>query len=296
MFTITQCPVCDGKSFTPYLTCTDYTVSHETFALVKCDSCKLIITSPRPENRSLGKYYLSDEYISHSNRSATVTDKIYKIARNFALNWKVNLVTRYTNQSQDQALLDYGCGTGEFLQRAQENHYRISGVEPSQRARSQAVKLTNATIFGSADQITTGPFDAITLWHVLEHVPDVNEVLNNLKELLRENGTIFIAVPNHQSHDAKMYNELWAGYDVPRHLWHFSKKNMTALLAKHDLKLSTIVPMKLDAFYVSLLSEKYKRSKTSLAGLSKAFINGWRSNAKAASTQEYSSLIYIARK
>ena len=296
MFTITQCPVCDGKTFTPHLTCTDYTVSHETFTLVKCESCGLVITSPRPENSELGKYYISDEYISHSNRSATVTDRVYKIARNFALNWKVNLVTNHTNPTTEKNLLDYGCGTGEFLQRAQQNNYKVAGVEPSDRAREQALKLTRAPITASTSGVSSEPFDAITLWHVLEHVLDLNEVLASLKTQLRETGTIFIAVPNHQSHDANVYQELWAGYDVPRHLWHFSKDNMKALFQKHNLKLSAIVPMKLDAFYVSMLSEKYKRNKISISGLSKAFVNGLRSNAKAASTSEYSSLIYIGRK
>jgi 2-polyprenyl-3-methyl-5-hydroxy-6-metoxy-1,4-benzoquinol methylase len=296
MFTTTQCPVCDGKTFTPFLTCIDHTVSHETFALVKCDSCRLIITSPRPDNGTLGKYYISDEYISHSNRSVTITDKAYKIARNIALSWKVNLVSKHVNGSKGNNLLDYGCGTGEFLKRAQQVGYNVTGVEPSDLARTQALELTNAPVAASVDEITTGPFDAITLWHVLEHVPDLNGVLEQLKTRLRENGTIFIAVPNHQSHDAKVYRELWAGYDVPRHLWHFSKENMKALFQKHNLKLSAIVPMKLDAFYVSMLSEKYKRNKISIAGLSKAFITGLQSNAKAASTSEYSSLIFIGKK
>jgi 2-polyprenyl-3-methyl-5-hydroxy-6-metoxy-1,4-benzoquinol methylase len=294
MLKITQCPICEGKSFTPYLTCIDHTVSHETFQLVKCENCQFIITSPRPENDVLGKYYISDDYISHSNRSSTVVEKVYQFARNYSLNWKVGLLNKYSRRLE-KTLLDYGCGTGEFLSRAKSHGYAIRGVEPSGVARHQAETLTNEKIAETVEQVNDN-FDAITLWHVLEHVPNLNEVMSRLKSSLKETGTMFIAVPNHQSHDAYTYQEFWAGYDVPRHLWHFSKDSMKKILTRHGLKLNEIIPMKLDSFYVSMLSEKYQRKKNSVSGLTNAFLTGLKSNMKAASSDQYSSLIYVASK
>jgi 2-polyprenyl-3-methyl-5-hydroxy-6-metoxy-1,4-benzoquinol methylase len=290
---INQCPVCEGKTFTPYLRCIDHTVSHETFQLVQCETCEFILTSPRPDNESLSKYYLSDDYISHSNRSATLIDKAYQLSRNFSLRWKINLVRGDSRETKK--LLDFGCGTGEFLHAAKTNGFQVSGVEPSDIARSQASKLTNKKIRESVDEVEES-FDVITLWHVIEHVPDLNVLIEQLKSRLAKNGTMFIAVPNHLSLDAKRYKELWAGYDVPRHLWHFSRSTMTKLLMKHSLNVESVIPMKLDSFYVSMLSEKYIRKKNSISGLTKAFFIGLKSNSNGARTGEYSSLIYVVKK
>jgi 2-polyprenyl-3-methyl-5-hydroxy-6-metoxy-1,4-benzoquinol methylase len=254
----------------------------------------LIITSPRPDNDALGKYYISDDYISHSNRSSTLVEKVYQLARNYSLNWKVELLKKHSGRPEKK-LLDYGCGTGEFLNHAKTHGYAIRGVEPSDIARHQAETLTNEKIFETIEQVNDD-FDSITLWHVLEHVPNLNEVMSRLKSALKETGTMFIAVPNYQSHDAYTYQELWAGYDVPRHLWHFSKDTMKNMLTRHGLKLNEIIPMKLDSFYVSMLSEKYQRKKNSLSGFTNALLNGLKSNMKASGTQQYSSLIYVASK
>ncbi len=132
------------------------------------------------------------------------------------------------------------------------------------------------------------------MWHVLEHVHDLNETLAKLRSLLTNNGTVFIAVPNHESYDAQLYKNYWAGYDLPRHLWHFSKENIKTLLTRHNLKLQAIVPMRFDAYYVSLLSEGYKNpAKSSLIKSASAFTRGLISNLKAGK-DNHSSLIYIA--
>ena len=131
----------------------------------------------------------------------------------------------------------------------------------------------------------------ISLWHVLEHLPELNETVNFLKSKLVSRGKLLLAVPNLNSWDASEYQEYWAAYDVPRHLYHFSQQSMATLLKNHDLKIVRTIPMKLDAFYVSLLSEKYRNGATNFF---KSFINGYKSNSYAKKTSDYSSLIYIA--
>jgi 2-polyprenyl-3-methyl-5-hydroxy-6-metoxy-1,4-benzoquinol methylase len=296
MIRVTECPVCQANSFSKFLNCKDYTVSHETFQLILCQQCSLVITSPRPEAHELSKYYLSDAYISHANKSANLIDYVYKISRIFTLKWKYNLLTKYANLDKSRTrILDFGCGTGSFLQECEKHKIRVAGIEPSEIARQQAQARIDGHIASDIESLQ-GTFEVITLWHVLEHVEQLNETIVKLKHRLQENGTMFIAVPNPESPDAKKYQEHWAGYDVPRHLWHFPKRAMEQFLKKHNLKSIAIVPMKLDAYYVSLLSEKYKGDASKLSTITKAILTGWKSNQLARNNTEYSSLIYIARK
>jgi SAM-dependent methyltransferase len=255
-----------------------------------------VFTSPRPLPKDLGRYYVSDDYISHSRKTQNLFDKVYQISRHFTLKWKLNLVRENTLKSNGlQTLLDYGCGTGEFLRKCKTAGVSIKGVEPSDIARNHATQLTGQAIYKSIEE-SSETFDAITLWHVLEHVPNLDHVILQLKQKLNKNGTMFIAVPNHLSKDAQTYNSTWAGYDVPRHLWHFNQQSMERLLNRLSLKLERTIPMKLDSYYVSMLSEKHKSGRNTLAGILKGFLNGVKSNYTARNTHEYSSLIYVVRK
>jgi 2-polyprenyl-3-methyl-5-hydroxy-6-metoxy-1,4-benzoquinol methylase len=299
MIEIDRCPVCDGRAFVPFLTCQDYSISREIFPIIRCIECDLLITSPRPSTDQLGKYYTSPAYTSHISTAKNIIDKIYLTARQFTLKWKLSLLEKTTHTSSQKSVLDFGCGTGEFLKVAKSNGWITMGMEPSDFARRQADTTIAQDIKASLLEVTSDnkKFDAITLWHVLEHVENLNTTLQTLKDLLEQSGIIFIAVPNYTSWDGAHYEKQWAGYDVPRHLWHFSTKSMNHLLEKHSLKLARIIPMRLDAFYVSLLSEKYRnKNSTSIVGMIKAFVNGLRSNYQARRSMEYSSLIYVVKK
>jgi 2-polyprenyl-3-methyl-5-hydroxy-6-metoxy-1,4-benzoquinol methylase len=293
MVEISECPVCNGTVFQTIAQCLDNTVSHETFTVKQCTSCMLGITSPRPEEKILGSYYESQEYISHSGKSSGGIGWIYNIARFFSLRWKKNIISQF---SQTGSTLDFGCGSGQFLNALQKYNWNITGVEPSEFARKKAAVLNGNTIYGSLAEIHGKEFDTITAWHVIEHVPSPLQTIQQLKSHLKKSGTIFIAVPNYQSPDAKHYKNYWAGFDVPRHLWHFSKQSMQALLEKSGLEVVKIIPMRLDAYYVSLLSEKYKaENKFSPIHYIKGIISGLASNLRASKEKNHSSLIYIAR-
>jgi 2-polyprenyl-3-methyl-5-hydroxy-6-metoxy-1,4-benzoquinol methylase len=293
MIEISQCPICKGEIFTDTVNCKDFTVSHETFHVKQCQGCQLAITSPRPEDVLLPSYYNSEEYISHSGKTSGGIGSLYKVARKFSLAWKKSLVHKFKSGS---TILDFGCGTGEFLSALKQDGWTIDGVEPSPAARLKATHLTGTVIAESLANVSEKKFDIITAWHVLEHVPDIIETIHQLKSALKKDGVIFIAVPNYQSADSVQYKNYWAGYDVPRHLWHFSKKSMTQLLHLQGFKLVEIVPMKLDSYYVSLLSEKYKKgNRITLPSIVKAFSSGFISNLKAGAKTNHSSLIYIAR-
>lgn len=288
-----QCPVCSGSTFTPYLQVKDYTTSLEEFSVQQCSQCDFVLTNPRPDQASIGRYYLSEKYISHTGSRKTFFDNLYNAVRQRALTNKYNLITRYCSSGK---ILDYGCGTGEFLHTFQKKNWTIAGVEPSEIASAKATQLLGQSPAKSLEEIQCEPFDVITLWHVLEHVHTLNETLALLKNKLKPGGTIFIAVPNRESYDAGNYKQYWAGYDVPRHLWHFSKENMKQLLGNCGLKIASIEPMKFDSYYVSLLSEAYKNpSSPGWLRAMKAYRTGLMSNLKAQKNMNYSSLIYIAQ-
>lgn len=294
MIDIKICPVCGGEDLQHLLSSKDNTVSQQVFELRQCQTCKLGITTPRPADEDLHQYYLSDDYISHSNKGKTLVDKVYLIARSFTLKWKLRIVQQ--GGTTPDKILDYGCGTGEFLSACKTAGWTTVGVEPSPAAREQAKTITASPVYESLQSVTDDNFTVITLWHVLEHVSNLDQTLSLLKSKLTENGTIFIAVPNHSSWDSQHYKEHWAGYDTPRHLWHFSRETMRTLITKNGMTVTGTIPMKLDSFYISLLSEKYKNSKSSVTGMLKATLNGLTSNVKASKSGDYSSLIYIVKK
>jgi len=271
----------------------DHSVSGEEFQLVFDDVLKMYKTEPQPSLDKLPSYYQSEDYISHTDTQRNLFEKIYHWVRSYMLSKKMALVAQHTN-SNDKKVLDIGCGTGDFLAMAQKYKWEATGVEPDEHARKIAFEKTTTEIHTNdwLSEVADDSFDAITMWHVLEHVPNLEEQIATLKRIIKPNGTIFIAVPNFNSHDANHYKEFWAAFDVPRHLWHFSQNAIKGLFQKENLKVVKILPMKFDAYYVSLLSEKHKTGKMNPV---KAFYRGFVSNFKAITTSEYSSLIYVIK-
>jgi len=286
----------ENRVLKPHMVCKDYTVSQDSFTLLIDKESGLLVTSPRPEDKDLAAYYESDMYISHTDANKSIIDKLYQLVKNYSLKQKLKRINSFPKP--EKKLLDIGAGTGDFLSICEANKWNVVGVEPSVKARTIAKqKLQNNTskIYTTIEELLSKSetFDVITMWHVLEHVPNLNAYITFLKRLLKPNGTLVIAVPNHKSYDAEYYKEFWAAYDVPRHLWHFSKRSISNLFQQEEMTVVKILPMKFDAYYVSLLSEKYK---TGSSNYLKAFYIGLRSNSKASRSKEYSSLTYILKK
>jgi len=291
----TKCPVCGSADIKAVLSAKDYTVSGEKFSILECDNCSLRFTQDVPDAASIAPYYKSENYISHTNTSKGLVNGLYQKVRKTTLRQKRKLVEKITGITKGN-LLDVGSGTGAFATTMTEAGWQVTGLEPDADARAVAKQSYNIGLedISRFYELPANNYDAITMWHVLEHVHDLNSYMEKLKLLLKENGKLFIAVPNYTSKDAAIYKEYWAAYDVPRHLYHFSPKSMQVLADKHGLKLLQYKPMWYDSFYVSMLSSKYKRGNTNLFG---SFFNGLASNSKAvANVQRCSSVIYIIGK
>ncbi|RRJ94174.1 class I SAM-dependent methyltransferase [Flavobacterium macacae] len=278
-----------SKNLTNFLTVKDNSVSKETFELLYDGNLDMLITSPQPDKNTLGSYYESEDYISHTDGKRSVFEKAYHFIKNIALKNKLLLINDL--QKSKGNLLDIGAGTGDFLLVAKQNGWNAVGIEPSEKAKAIAHQK-GVELKSNLSEFEDHSFDVITMWHVLEHVPNLENQIKDLKRLLKPNGSIIIAVPNFKSFDADYYQEFWAAYDVPRHLWHFSKTAIQKLFLAENLELQKVLPMKFDSFYVSLLSEKYKTGKMNYI---KAFSIGLKSNLKAKKSLEHSSHIYVLK-
>ena len=286
------CPVCGKSEFKNFLVVADNAVSKESFVIVECENCHFKFTNPRPDTESIGAYYESEDYISHSNTKNGLINRAYHVVRSITTNQKVELINRYAPAKGN--VLDYGCGTGVFLTACKKDGWEVRGVEPNEGARQSASTDTGEIIAADLQDIEGEKYDVITLWHVLEHIHTLNETIDQLINCLQDDGTLIIAVPNADSHDAQLYKENWAAYDVPRHLYHFTQATMKRFLKKHRMKLEEVLPMKFDAYYVSLLSEKHKEGKASMLT---SVMNGYKSNSHAEKNgNDYSSLIFVSKK
>ena len=294
---ITSCLICGSANSEPFLVCKDHTVSQKEFAVRRCKDCGFKFTSPRPNDADLGDYYKAESYISHSDTKKGLINTLYHWVRNYTLIKKLQLVMHYTGLKRGK-ILDYGAGTGAFLNTCKKNGWDATGIEPDADARRVMAEKFSLSTYSTLQQAKSenilSEFDVITAWHVLEHVPDLKETITQLRNSLKEKAKLIVAVPNPSSYDAAHYKESWAAYDVPRHLWHFAPADMERLMKDMGFKLIKTLPMVFDSYYVSMLSQEYK---TGSKGHLKAFWTGLRSNLKANKTgKEFSSQIYILQK
>ena len=298
MKTISHCPICYSQSTSDDLLVKDHMVSQESFHVVTCSSCQLQRTSPRPE--LIAAYYESDDYLSHSSDAEGLFAKLYGALRLWAASKKVNFLEKQMAISGRRArLMDVGCGIGVFLEKAKSKEFDVFGVELSDLARKQAEKRLNQPIFTNLDDVVLGqtltsPLDGVSLFHVLEHLPDPAESLRKLHDITTDDAVIVLGLPNPESWDAKHYGSHWAPWDVPIHFWHFTKGNIKELASRNGWSLDSIHPMPLDAFYVSLLSEQFKGRKGVLAWFFAVCVGAY-SNLRGG-RQNASSLLYVLRK
>jgi 2-polyprenyl-3-methyl-5-hydroxy-6-metoxy-1,4-benzoquinol methylase len=288
-----KCLVCDGSNFEDYLELQDYFLSKEMFKLTKCLECGLLYTIPQPDVKSLASYYDSEEYTSHNTSKWSLKNLLYMQARKFALSQKSGMIEKHISKGK---ILDIGSGTGEFLNHCRKKGWDVYGIEPNSNAREKVFTSHGLKLFKNVEVLEAEKesMDVITMWHVLEHLEEPAKQFRINYRLLRPGGVLVVALPNYESWDAYYYGKFWAAYDVPRHLFHFSQKSLSQLAERSGFRIEEIRPLRLDAYYVSLLSEKYANDKMNYF---KAFINGWRSN-KAAKKRKfgYSSWVYLLKK
>jgi 2-polyprenyl-3-methyl-5-hydroxy-6-metoxy-1,4-benzoquinol methylase len=288
----TCCPFCQSTTIAKTLDVKDYTVSHQSFEVWHCQSCSNRFTNNIPNKAKIGAFYNSENYISHSDTKEGMISKIYHFVRKKTLISKQKLVEKYCEKKVG-TLLDVGAGTGAFVNTMQLANWTVIGLEPDAVARANAKSNYKIQLQHPKGlyNLPNNTFDAITLWHVMEHIHDVHGYFNQMKNLLTKNGKLFIAVPNYISYDATYYKQHWAGYDVPRHLHHFSPSGMQQLAKQHGYTFYAMKPMWFDSVYVSMLSQQYKTGSNNFV---MALCIGLLSNLNALfNNKKCSSIIYV---
>ncbi|MCK9421088.1 MAG: class I SAM-dependent methyltransferase [Bacteroidales bacterium] len=287
---LNSCPVCGNSELTSFLSVADHFLTQKVFSIQQCGVCGLKFVNPRPQENEMDLYYQTDDYISHNAQKNNLTSRIYRIARVVSIRRKYRIIKTHTNAD---SLLDIGCGTGEFLHYCKGKNIKVYGLEPNSKARNFARESNHLSVSEKLSDFdgATILFDCITMWHVLEHIHALNETLTIVKKMLQPQGILIVAVPNCNSWDARHFKQFWAAYDVPRHLYHFAPSSFIGLVGKHGFDVKAILPQKLDAYYISLLSEKYRSGEFNYF---KAVLTGFRSNFLAHKTKTgTSSLIFI---
>jgi 2-polyprenyl-3-methyl-5-hydroxy-6-metoxy-1,4-benzoquinol methylase len=290
---ITDCPVCGSSDKNLFLSCKDHFVSGETFTISRCNACGFCFTDPRPSPEESARYYESDKYVSHSRTSEGLTNYLFHRARRYTLGSKKRLIRKYASGSN---MLDYGCGTGAFLSVMKAAGWNTRGIEPNPIARNHAAEQYGLEVYDETalESIPDNTLDAITLWHVLEHIYPMKDRIHTFHKKLKKDGTLIVAVPNMNAYDAKHYGPYWAAYDVPRHIYHFTPESMVRLFTDSGFSYRRSKGMWLDAFYISLLSEKYKRgSDQFIRGMFFGLLSNFSSFL---GKRNYSSIIYIFKK
>ena len=288
------CPACHKNEISAEFNAKDNTVTPESFSIWSCSYCHTKFTQDVAGEKEIGKYYQSENYISHSDTKKGLVNFLYHKVRQFTLVGKRKLIYNETRNPKGNHL-DIGCGTGAFINTMKQSGWNVTGLEPDPSAAEKASDLYGIKPKPSEElfHLAESNYDAITMWHVLEHVHRLDDYVSQCKKLLKSTGVLIVAVPNHTSYDASFYKENWAAYDVPRHLYHFSPDGMSLLMQRHGMKVDKVKPMWFDSFYVSMLSEGYRYKK---ANLVRAFLVGFYANVKALfDSRKCSSVIYIIR-
>lgn len=284
-----KCPWCNSENTKLYLKLKDEFLTKESFEIHECKACGLLFTETRPDSSQIGRYYASENYLSHQENKKGFIPRLYERVKS------VNLKNKWKMSTEGMAvgkILDIGCGVGDFLHTMESKGWETTGIEPSKEAQAIARKRMKAQLFSpeEIEQLQDQSFDLITMWHVLEHVEDLNNELTELKRLIKPNGRIVIALPNYKAYDAQYYKQYWGAYDVPRHLNHFNKKTITKIFNTKGLELKKTDKLVWDAYYISYLSEQYKKHHLALM---RGSFRGWISNCKARCSGEWSSMVYV---
>ncbi len=287
---IKVCPLCSSEDIMHYGKTKDYFFTQEEFSITKCQQCYFVFTNPVPKN--LSAYYNTPEYLSHNTKNGGIISKVYSFLRFINIKRKYNLISLYCKKGN---ILDIGSGTGELLSYFNKNGWDTTGIEPNENARKFSKINYNIEVYNEnkLDDFGLKSFDVITMWHVLEHVPDLHKRLSQISKIIKDNGTLVFALPNLNSPDSIKYKGYWSALDVPRHLHHFTQQSFEKLISYHNLRLVHAEPMKFDSYYVSMLSEKYMKNKFYYFS---AIYNGFISNMKAKKNNNYSSMIFVVKK
>ncbi len=214
----------------PLFSACDYITGHR-FEIARCRGCGFTVTAPQPSGEAMGAYYPAGYYGAETaDRFPAPVEWLQRRLYHRRALW----VERF-NQNRAGRVLDVGCGRGLLLRAFQRQGWEVQGTElsePAARYASGTLKLP--VRIGSLEELRfpSDHFDAVVMWHVLEHVSDPRVVLAEVHRVLRPGGVFMVGVPNFGSPEARLCRNKWLHLDVPRHLTHFTRDSLRGALAQ----------------------------------------------------------------
>ena len=291
-----KCPICGHNEFEKVYDLDDYKITQETFSLQKCTHCTLIYTVDPPLGDNIGRYYESDDYLEHSNRKNDLFSRMYGWGRDLMFGYKYGILKKLGSEKK---ILDIGAGSGYFLNFMRGKGYSVTGIEMSERARNHAKEVHNLDIHPDEmfhNKAFKEKFDIISLWHVMEHLYDLNQVVKRFDELLNPNGHLVIALPNYNALEVEIYKKYWNGWDVPRHLWHFSPQSLKHLMNNHGFEIERMKMMPLDPLFNTLLTNKYRQGNAVMNVLRMCTVGVMSLISGLFNVEKASSIIYVIKR
>ena len=267
----------------------DYFLTKETFSVSKIKDLDVFQTLPKTDKESINKYYKSKKYLSHNNNK-TFFSSLYLFVKWVSFYFKYRVLKKAS--SHHNRLLDFGSGNAYFVSKLNEKGGQAFAYDPFYSQVSNKT-IEQQKVFVNESDLITSKFKTVTMWHSLEHVFSYKDTLSLASEILDSKGCLIVACPNYQTYDANYYKEYWAGFDVPRHYWHFSPNGLIEIMANSGFDYINKKPMYFDALYVSMLSEQYKKSKL---WFFKGLVVGLVSNIVSLFKKNASSYVYVFKK
>jgi 2-polyprenyl-3-methyl-5-hydroxy-6-metoxy-1,4-benzoquinol methylase len=224
-----SCPVCGAADRWAIALrgVVDY-ISDERFDILRCGTCGLGATHPAPPIERLADYY-PPRYRTERQRFTAAMRTRRRAAA---------VESRFPRNFRGR-LLDFGCGDGTFAIAMRDRGWNVSVTELDEptlkRMRDAGIEAFHSDVVNQNDLV--GRFDAITCWHVAEHLPRPNDVVRWMRQALRPDGVLQMTVPNWSSWQARLTGRTWLHLDVPRHLYHFNSSTLARLLRDHGFTI-----------------------------------------------------------
>ncbi|KKW07426.1 MAG: Methylase involved in ubiquinone/menaquinone biosynthesis [Parcubacteria group bacterium GW2011_GWA2_49_16] len=218
-------------------------VDETLFPFYRCLCCGLVSLSPQPSQEELKRYY-PKEYGPYRDRSQVIRYGALPLALKRLCRFSAKKPHEPVTDSRDGRLLDFGCGSGAYLEQMKllHPHWELHGFDTSEFACEQ----THAKGFHvhtgdlKTDSFPEKYFDIIHLGHVIEHLPDPKATLSLLRPWLKRDSMLVLSTPNVSSLAARLFRKYWFALDAPRHLFLFSPETITQLLADTDFAVTSI--------------------------------------------------------
>ncbi len=229
------CPVCEHDASQQVLeVCDGCKEANAVFTLYQCDACRTGFLAPLPDQAALARRY-QDEFFSKIERHGLIS-RLFGQFEGVLFQRRARLIKRLG--IAPGSVLDVGCGNGKFLHAMQGNGWTIAGIEPSESGARRAKADYDLDVISDdvlSVDLPSESFDLITMWHVLEHVPDPIAMVRHISRWLKPDGRLLIAVPNFSGIEARILKTRWAFLDIPRHQYQFNSNSLKIISERADL-------------------------------------------------------------